>query len=70
MKRTAPLTIARAMSLVPTPKATQPSAPECGVWLSVPTTTWPGSAYCSAITACEMPCEPVLPASPASSACK
>ena len=42
--RTAPVTNAFAMSVVPTPKATQPSAPLCGVCESVPTTTWPGSA--------------------------
>ena len=42
--RTAPVTKALAMSVVPTPKATHPSAPLCGVWESVPTTTWPGRA--------------------------
>jgi hypothetical protein len=42
--RTAPVMKAFAMSVVPTPKATQPSAPLCGVCESVPTTTCPGSA--------------------------
>ena len=42
--RTAPVTKALAMSVVPTPKATQPNAPLCGVCESVPTTTWPGLA--------------------------
>ena len=32
------------MSVVPTPKATQPSAPLCGVCESVPTISSPGSA--------------------------
>ncbi|MNV87612.1 hypothetical protein D3C71_1817490 [compost metagenome] len=44
VRRTAPVTKALAMSVVPTPNATQPSAPLCGVCESVPTTTWPGSA--------------------------
>ena len=44
VRRTAPVTKALAMSVVPTPKATQPSAPLCGVCESVPTTTWPGRA--------------------------
>ena len=44
VRRTAPVTKALAMSVVPTPKATQPNAPLCGVCESVPTTTWPGSA--------------------------
>ena len=35
---------ALAMSVVPTPKATHPRAPLCGVWESVPTMSWPGSA--------------------------
>ncbi|MNT31711.1 hypothetical protein D3C72_1675580 [compost metagenome] len=39
VSRTAPVTKAFAMSVVPTPKATQPSAPLCGVCESVPTTT-------------------------------
>ena len=42
--RTAPVTQAFAMSVVPTPNATQPSAPLCGVCESVPATSWPGSA--------------------------
>jgi hypothetical protein len=44
VRRTAPVTNALAMSVVPTPNATQPSAPLCGVCESVPTTTCPGSA--------------------------
>ena len=44
VKRTAPLTKALAMSVVPTPKATQPTAPLCGVCESVPTINCPGSA--------------------------
>src|SRR5947208_3041388 len=31
-------------SVVPIPKATQPIAPECGVWESEPTINWPGNA--------------------------
>ena len=30
------------MAVVPTPNATQPTAPLCGVWLSLPMITWPG----------------------------
>ena len=44
VSRIAPVMKALAMSVVPTPKAKQPSAPECGVWLSVPATMRPGSA--------------------------
>ncbi len=43
-KRTAPVMKALAMSVVPMPKATQPSAPLCGVCESVPTISSPGSA--------------------------
>ena len=56
--RTALVTIALAMSVVPTPKARHPSAPLCGVWESVPAISWPGRAYISAIIAWEMPSEP------------
>ena len=42
--RTAPVTNALAMSVVPTPKATQPRAPLCGVCESVPTISMPGRA--------------------------
>ncbi len=31
-------------SVVPMPKATQPIAPTCGVWESLPTFNWPGRA--------------------------
>ncbi|MNV56647.1 hypothetical protein D3C71_1489430 [compost metagenome] len=44
VRRTAPVTKALAMSVVPTPNATHPSAPLWGVCESVPTTTCPGSA--------------------------
>jgi hypothetical protein len=37
------------MAVVPTPKATQPMAPECGVCESVPTISCPGSAWLSSI---------------------
>ena len=37
VSRTAPVTNALAMSVLPTPKATQPRAPLCGVCESVPT---------------------------------
>ena len=43
-QRTAPVMKALAMSVVPTPKATQPSAPLCGVCESVPAISSPGSA--------------------------
>ena len=39
--RTAPVTIALAMSVVPTPKARQPRAPLCGMWESVPVKSLP-----------------------------
>ncbi len=42
--RTWPPTKAQAISVLPTPKATQPSAPACGVCESVPTISSPGSA--------------------------
>jgi hypothetical protein len=42
--RTAPVMKALALSVVPTPKATQPSASLCGVRESVPTISSPGSA--------------------------
>ena len=42
MKRS--VTKARAISVVPTPKAMQPSAPLCGVCESVPTSNCPGRA--------------------------
>jgi hypothetical protein len=42
------VTKALAMSVVPTPKATQPTAPLCGVCESVPTINCPGNAYRSA----------------------
>ena len=44
LSRTMPVTMAFAMSVVPTPKARQPSAPLCGVWESVPTMSRPGRA--------------------------
>ena len=53
--RTAPVTMLLAISVVPTPNATHPTAPLCGVCESVPAISCPGSAYCSAITACEIP---------------
>ena len=42
--RTRPVTQLLAMSVAPAPKASAPSAPECGVCESVPITTSPGSA--------------------------
>jgi len=43
-RRTAPVMKALALSAVPTPKATQPSASLCGACESVPTISSPGSA--------------------------
>ena len=37
------------MAVVPTPKARHPTAPLCGVWLSLPMTTCPGSTCRSSI---------------------
>ena len=45
-------------AVVPTPKATQPSAPLCGVCESVPTMSCPGSAYDSSILEWQMASEP------------
>ena len=42
--RTSRVSHALAMSVEPTPNAKQPRAPAMHVWLSVPTTTCPGSA--------------------------
>ncbi len=46
------------IAVVPTPKATQPIAPECGVCESVPTTSCPGSAYDSSIFEWQIASEP------------
>jgi hypothetical protein len=49
------------IAVVPTPKATHPTAPACGVWLSEPMMTWPGSAYASRILLWQIASEPCLP---------
>jgi hypothetical protein len=51
------------MAVVPTPKATQPRQPEWGVCESLPTTTWPGSAYRSCTMMWQMVSLPVRSAS-------
>ncbi len=49
------------MAVVPTPKATHPTAPACGVWLSEPMMMWPGRAYASRILEWQIASEPCLP---------
>ncbi len=46
------------IAVVPTPNATAPIAPACGVCESVPMTSMPGSAYSSRIFEWQMACEP------------
>ena len=72
------------MAVVPTPNATHPTAPLCGVWLSLPMTTCPGSTCRSSILEWQMASEPctmlfravrgsspysVIPCSSANSSC-
>ena len=47
-----------AMSVEPTPNAKQPIAPAMQVWLSVPMTSWPGSAMSSMTMLWQMPSLP------------
>src|SRR5437867_6466849 len=49
------------MAVVPTPKATQPTAPAWGVWESLPMITWPGSAWPSRIFEWQIASEPWWP---------
>ncbi len=56
--RTSSVNHALAMSVEPTPKAKQPSTPAMQVWLSVPTTTCPGSARSSTTALWQMASEP------------
>ena len=42
--RTSRVTHELAIAVDPTPNAKVASAPECGVWESLPTITWPGNA--------------------------
>ena len=50
------------MAVVPTPNASEPIAPACGVCESLPMINWPGSACCSRILEWHMASEPCITA--------